>query len=63
MRRRQFIRALGGAALGFPLAGRAQQATPVIGYFHTRGSKDAGHLIAAFRRGLRDGGFIEGQNV
>jgi putative ABC transport system substrate-binding protein len=63
MKRREFIFAAGGAALA-PFAARAQQpALPVVGFLHSRGSDEAAHLAAAFRRGLRDGGFIDGQNV
>jgi putative ABC transport system substrate-binding protein len=59
---------LGGTAaapsLLWPLAAHAQQkATPVVGYLTSRGPDDAAHLAAAFRRGLRDGDFIDGQNV
>jgi putative ABC transport system substrate-binding protein len=47
-----------------PLAARAQQpAIPVVGYMHSRGPDDAAYIAATFRRGLRDGGFIDGQNV
>jgi putative ABC transport system substrate-binding protein len=62
IRRREFLFTLGAAA-AWPLAAWAQQPTPVIGYLNSRGPDDAAHLVAAFRRGLRDGGFIDGQNV
>src|SRR6516162_6248049 len=63
MRRREFIAGLGGAAV-WPVAARGQQpAVPVIGYLGT-GSPEAGEFIAAlFRQGLKETGFIEGQNV
>jgi putative ABC transport system substrate-binding protein len=63
MKRREFITLIGSAA-AWPLAARAQNtALPVVGFLHSRGPQDAAHITAGFRRGLRDAGFIDGQNV
>jgi putative tryptophan/tyrosine transport system substrate-binding protein len=63
MRRREFITILGGAAAAWPLDGYAQEAMPVIGFMSSRSPEDSAHLLEAFRRGLREGGFTDGENV
>ena len=64
MRRRDFIAGIAGSAAAWPLAARAQQRSmPVIGYLSARSPTDTSHLVDAFRRGLKETGFIEGQNV
>jgi putative ABC transport system substrate-binding protein len=62
MRRRDFITILGSVA-GWPLAARAQTALPVIGFMSSRAPVESAHLAAAFRQGLADTGFVDGQNV
>src|SRR5215470_6321437 len=63
MRRREFITVLGGAAT-WPLAARAQQpATPIIGYLDSRSPEAVENRLRGLRQGLKDAGYIEGENV
>jgi putative ABC transport system substrate-binding protein len=64
MRRREFITLIGGAAAAWPLELRAQQAkVPVIGFLSGRSPEDSVYVLAAFRRGLRESGFVDGHNM
>ncbi len=62
MKRREFINLLGGA-LGWPLAVRAQQTATVIGFLSSRSPGESADVVASFREGLREQGFVEGRNL
>src|SRR5262245_56401530 len=68
MKRREFITLIGGAAVApsflWPLTARARQPTiPIVGYVHSDSPQTVAGLLAAFREGLSETGYIEGQNV
>jgi putative tryptophan/tyrosine transport system substrate-binding protein len=64
VQRREFITLLGGAAVARPLAARAQQPTlPVIGFLHNTSPDAFTERLRGFRQGLKDAGFVEGENV
>src|SRR5262252_6369042 len=64
MRRRDFIKVIAGSVAAWPLAARAQQpALPVIGFLHVAFPGPYTQHLAAFRQGLKQSGYVEGQNV
>jgi putative ABC transport system substrate-binding protein len=64
MRRREFITLLGGAAFAWPMTVRAQQpAMPVVAFIHGGSAEASARQVAAFRKGLNETGYVEGQNV
>jgi putative tryptophan/tyrosine transport system substrate-binding protein len=63
MRRREFIKSIGGAAIVWPLAARAQQAMPAIGFLASQLPDAITDRLRGFRQGLKDTGYVEGENV
>jgi putative tryptophan/tyrosine transport system substrate-binding protein len=63
MKRREFIRLLGGAAAAWPVVGRAQRSTSVIGVLSGSSPVGLENRMANFRRGLAETGYVEGRNL
>src|SRR5262245_37122176 len=62
IRRREFITLLGSAGV-WPFAARAAPAVPVVGFLSARSARDSALLLPAFHQGLKEAGYVEGQNV
>src|SRR6516162_11459917 len=64
MRRRDFIKGIVGSTTALPLVARAQQPSPpMVGFLRSASLADAAHLVTGFRNGLKEAGFVDGQNV
>lgn len=63
MRRRQFLASIGSTALAWPLAVRAQRSIPLIGFLNSGSPNERAHLVEAFRRGLKEGGYVDGKTI
>src|SRR6478736_9038962 len=63
MKRREFITLLGGAAVAWPLAARAQQPVPLVGFLSSLSAGDRARVVTPFHRGLGEEGFVEGRTV
>jgi putative ABC transport system substrate-binding protein len=63
IRRREFIRLLGGVATAWPFAVRAQSSMPVVGFLNSLSSAESRHVVGAFRQGVAEAGLVEGKSV
>jgi putative ABC transport system substrate-binding protein len=63
MRRRDFISLVGGVAVSWPFAAKAQTTSPIIGFLSSRSPAESASVVAAFRQGLAERGIHDGQNV
>src|SRR5947207_6928303 len=63
MRRREFVAGLASATLALPLVARAQRTIPFVGFLNSGSPNERAHLVDAFRRGLKEGGYTDGKDV
>src|SRR5215467_15797491 len=63
MKRREFITLVGGAAAAWPLAARAQQSMPMVGFLRDSTAAGSDFMVNGLRKGLAEAGFVEGQNL